>query len=98
VTSAQKRATADLAAEHRPRELLGEARICKADEQTIADAARRTEQQKAEVEVKAAIARMRRDLGILRANLRRMEIGSNHRNQLRHIHLGLKALERVIGQ
>jgi hypothetical protein len=94
-TNAHRRATAALRAEQQPRTLLREPRLSKADEQTIANGARRTEQEVARAEVSEAVQRMRRDLEVIYKHIRKAAPG-NQRNSLRLVTAGLKGIERAI--
>jgi hypothetical protein len=84
-----------LAAEHRPRELQGEPRLCIADEREIAEAARRSHTEAAQVEVAAALARMAADLELVRTRIGVAAPG-DHRGYLRSARHALKGLQRVV--
>jgi hypothetical protein len=83
-----------LAADHRPRTLHGEPRLCRADEREQSDAIKRRERDSARDDVIELLASMTGDLELLRTRIR--QIPGNHRDNLRMVDRGLKSLARTV--
>lgn len=92
----RRRATAELYREHRPRQLQGEPRISRADEEHIADAARRRNGDATRADLLASLDTVTAELAFIKERLGRIAPGDGHRGYFREIEHGLTGVRRVI--
>ena len=92
-----KRATAQVRADHRPRQLQHEPRPSVADERNISDLVRVGERRAAQAEVQKRIASIRQELELLNAKLGIAAPG-DHRDPVRMITRALNTLERSLSK
>lgn len=90
-----QRATAQLTADHRPRQLQHEPRLSRADERDIVEAARDRNREATCSEVATALARMGGDLEFVKSQLGRVSPG-DHRGYLRETEHGIQGLTRAL--
>ena len=93
--NAVRRATAKLAADHRPRQLHHEPRLSRRDEQDIADVAKLRNGQATRGELLAALARIDADVEHVKATLGRVAPG-DHRGYFREIEHGIAGVKRAL--
>jgi hypothetical protein len=92
----RRRATTELHREHRPRQLQGEPRISRADEEHIADAARRRNGDATRSEVVASLETVTAELTFIKKRLGGIAPGTDHRGHFREIEHGLTGIRRAI--
>jgi len=86
-----QRSATEMRADHRPRQLLQEPRISRADERRLAELARDRDRRATQLALTTTLERMTQDLETVKQQIGRVVPG-DHRSYLREIEHGIKGL------